>query len=93
MTSQSPFSGDTSASPDNRSGYPAISPLAIILLLVGVVVWQASVRPLNGTLEAESAEIARQFLLLGDWGANHMNGAEDTTNPRSISGRSAWPNP
>ncbi len=56
-------------------------PLAIILLLVGVVVWQASVRALNGTLEAESAEIARQFLQLGDWGVNHMNGAEDYDKP------------
>ncbi|MGB5177720.1 MAG: glycosyltransferase family 39 protein, partial [Gammaproteobacteria bacterium] len=81
MTSQRPFSGDSTASSDDRSGYPAIIPLAIILLLVGVVVWQASVRALNGTLEAESAEIARQFLLLGDWGVNHMNGAEDYDKP------------
>jgi len=81
MTCQRPFSGDPTAASDERWGYPAIIPLAIILLLVGVVVWQASVRALNGTLEAESAEIARQFLLLGDWGANHMNGAEDYDKP------------
>lgn len=81
MTSQQPFSGDPTVASDERSGFPAIIPLAIILLLVGLVVWQASVRALNGTLEAESAEIARQFLLLGDWGVNHMNGAEDYDKP------------
>jgi 4-amino-4-deoxy-L-arabinose transferase-like glycosyltransferase len=81
MTGQPSVSGDTSPTVDSRSGFTAIIPLAIILLLVGVVIWQASVRALNGTLEAESAEIARQFLQLGDWGVNHMNGAEDYDKP------------
>lgn len=81
MTGRLPNSGETSASLNHRSGFPAIIPLAIILLLVGVVAWQASVRALNGTLEAESAEIARQFLQLGNWGVNHMNGAEDYDKP------------
>ena len=81
MTSQRPFAGETAAASDDRSGFTAVIPLAIILLLIGVVAWQASVRALNGTLEAESAEIARQFLQLGDWGVNHMNGAEDYDKP------------
>ena len=81
MTSQRPVSEDPPTSAEARSGFPAGIPLAVILLLIGLVVWQASVRALNGTLEAESAEIARQFLQLGDWGVNHMNGAEDYDKP------------
>jgi hypothetical protein len=81
MTSQRPVSVDPPTSAEARSGFPAGIPLAVILLLIGLVVWQASVRALNGTLEAESAEIARQFLQLGDWGVNHMNGAEDYDKP------------
>lgn len=81
MTGQRSVAGDRSPAVDGRCGFTAIIPLVVILLLVGVVIWQASVRALNGTLEAESAEIARQFLQLGDWGVNHMNGAEDYDKP------------
>ena len=81
MTNQRPLAGDPNAPSDNQSGFPAAIPLAIILLLIGLVIWQASFRALNGTLEAESADIARQFLLLGDWTVNHMNGEEDYDKP------------
>ncbi len=55
--------------------------LLALLTLLAVAVWISAARPLNGTLEAESAEIARQFLKLGDWTVNHMNGAEDYDKP------------
>jgi len=55
--------------------------LLVILGLLGLLLWQAYSRALSGTLEAESAEIARQFLKLGDWTVNHMNGQEDYDKP------------
>jgi 4-amino-4-deoxy-L-arabinose transferase-like glycosyltransferase len=81
MTRQRPDRGARNASSDERYGLSALIPLATILLLIGLVIWLASDRALNGTLEAESADIARHFLLLGDWTVNHMNGAEDYDKP------------
>jgi len=58
-----------------------ISCFIIILILFGISIWISASLPLNGTLEAESADTARWFLRLGDWSINHMNGAEDYDKP------------
>ena len=81
MTIQQPSDASRHALSEERCGFSALLPLATILLLTGLVVWLASDRALNGTLEAESADIARHFLQLGDWTVNHMNGAEDYDKP------------
>ncbi len=55
--------------------------LAVTMALLVLLAWLAWGRALNSTLEAESAEIAREFLRLGDWTVNHMNGQEDYDKP------------
>ena len=64
--------------PQIQDSWPII---LIIVWLLGILLWLACIHALSGTLEAESAEIARQFLKLRDWTVNHMNGQEDYDKP------------
>ncbi len=59
---------------------------ATILLALTVVIYMmawylAFTRGLTSTLEGESAMTAKEFLQLGDWSVNHMNGQPDFDKP------------
>ncbi len=53
------------------------STVAIYLMAL----YLAHIRGLTSTLEGESAITAREFLRLGDWSVNHMNGLPDYDKP------------
>ena len=60
------------------------SAVILITLVAAVYVmalYLAYVRGLTSTLEGESAMTAREFLRLGDWTVNHMNGLPDFDKP------------
>ncbi len=58
--------------------YMLASSAAVIYLLAW---YMAYTRGLTSTLEGESAMTAREFLRLGDWTVNHMNGLPDYDKP------------
>ena len=65
---------------DNERRYYLIILGSVALILLGSL-YLACTRGLTETLEAESAEIAREFLQGGSFLVNHLNGQEDLDKP------------